>query len=73
LKVKAQSVNQTKITAPMINPDGVTDVLIALRKADIHLIGVRVEEPTLDEVFFALTGTKVTQEEANNETEGETK
>jgi len=77
LKVKAQSVDQMNITAPMTNPEGVTDVLIALRKAGIHLNGVSVQEPTLDEVFFALTGTKVSQDETNDEanqkTEGATK
>jgi ABC-2 type transport system ATP-binding protein len=70
LKVKAQSVDSTSITAPMTDPEGVTDVLIALRNAAIHLNGVSVQEPTLDEVFFALTGTKVSQEEANEDIEG---
>jgi ABC-2 type transport system ATP-binding protein len=69
LKVKAQSVDQVNITAPMTDPEGVTDVLVALRKAGIHLSGVSVQEPTLDEVFFALTGSKVTQEETNEEKE----
>jgi ABC-2 type transport system ATP-binding protein len=53
----------------MTDPEGVTDVLVALRKAGIHLSGVSVQEPTLDEVFFALTGSKVTQEETNEEKE----
>jgi ABC-2 type transport system ATP-binding protein len=73
LKVKAQLLDSTNITAPMTDPEGVTDVLVALRKAGIHLIGVSVQEPTLDEVFFALTGSKVTQEEVNDEAKGETK
>jgi ABC-2 type transport system ATP-binding protein len=44
------------VTAPMADPDSVTDLLVALRKANIHLATVSVQEPTLDEVFIALTG-----------------
>jgi ABC-2 type transport system ATP-binding protein len=73
LKVKAQSVDGAHVSAPMSDPEGVTDVLVALRKAGIHLSGVSVQEPTLDEVFFALTGTKVAQEEVNEEEKGATK
>jgi ABC-2 type transport system ATP-binding protein len=70
LKVKAQSVDGQQVTAPMRDPEGVTDVLIGLRKAGIHLSGVSVQEPTLDEVFFALTGTKVRQDETNEVDKG---
>ena len=73
LKVKAQSVDKTNITAPMTDPEVVTDVLVAFRQAAIRLHGVSVVEPTLDEVFFALTGTKVTQEETNEEEKEATK
>jgi ABC-2 type transport system ATP-binding protein len=73
LKVKAQSVDAAHVTAPMTDPEGVTDVLLALRKAGIHLSGVSVQEPTLDEVFFALTGNKVSQEEVNQEENGANK
>jgi ABC-2 type transport system ATP-binding protein len=73
LGAKAQSIDSTNITAPMTDPEGVTDVLVALRKAGIRLNGVSVKEPTLDEVFFALTGTKVAQTEANEEEKGATK
>ncbi|MGH2638925.1 MAG: daunorubicin/doxorubicin resistance ABC transporter ATP-binding protein DrrA, partial [Rhabdochlamydiaceae bacterium] len=45
------------VTAPMANPDSVTDLLIALREGNIRLAAVSVQEPTLDEVFLALTGT----------------
>jgi ABC-2 type transport system ATP-binding protein len=57
LGAKALNPEPTLVTAPMANPDSVTDLLIALRKAGIPLAGVSVQEPTLDEVFLALTGT----------------
>ena len=44
------------VTAPMTDPDSVTDLLLALRETNIHLAAVSVQEPTLDEVFLALTG-----------------
>ena len=44
------------ITAPMSEPDKLTDLLIAFRAAKIQLDEVSVQKPTLDEVFFALTG-----------------
>ena len=50
------------ITAPVTNPEKVTDLLIALRGEDIRLSSVSMQEPTLDEVFLALTGeTKQTE------------
>ncbi|MFT3888619.1 MAG: ATP-binding cassette domain-containing protein [Arachnia sp.] len=45
------------VTAPMTDADRVTDLLIALRAASIPLTGLSVQQPTLDEVFLALTGT----------------
>ncbi|HUB94160.1 MAG TPA: ATP-binding cassette domain-containing protein [Verrucomicrobiae bacterium] len=48
--------NPTTLAAPMANPDKVTDLLVALRKANIHLREVSVQKPTLDEVFLTLTG-----------------
>ncbi len=56
LKVKASTPESTLVTAPMADPDRVTDLLVALREARIRLATVSVEEPTLDEVFLALTG-----------------
>jgi len=72
LKVRSQQVDANKVSAPMSNPEGVTDVLVALRGAGIHLSGVSVQEPTLDEVFFALTGNSVTKDGTDNDEEGET-
>lgn len=56
LNVKASTPEPNLVTAPMADPERVTDLLIALREAKIHLARVSVQEPTLDEVFLALTG-----------------
>ena len=56
LGVKASQPEANLVTAPMSDPDRVTDLLVALRNANIHLATVSVQEPTLDEVFIALTG-----------------
>ncbi len=56
LNVKAATPESTLVTAPMADPERVTDLLVSLREAKIPLAAVSVEEPTLDEVFLALTG-----------------
>jgi ABC-2 type transport system ATP-binding protein len=56
LGVKTSQPEANLVTAPMSNPDSVTDLLVALRNAKIQLATVSVQEPTLDEVFIALTG-----------------
>ncbi len=56
LDMKVSSPSEGRITAPMTNPDLVTDLLVALRTSKIHLSQVSVQEPTLDEVFLTLTG-----------------
>ncbi|HEU5138656.1 MAG TPA: ATP-binding cassette domain-containing protein [Bacillales bacterium] len=53
-----------KITAPMTDPDRVTDLLIAFREAEIHLAEMSVQKPTLDEVFLAITGHGVKEDES---------
>lgn len=55
-----------KITAPMAEVDKVTDLLIALRAADIRLDEMSVQKPTLDEVFLAITGEGVKEDGARN-------
>ncbi|QEO09555.1 ATP-binding cassette domain-containing protein [Protaetiibacter larvae] len=47
---------QARITAPMADPERVTDLLIAFREQGIRLTEVSVEKPTLDEVFLTITG-----------------
>ncbi|MEI9913992.1 MAG: ATP-binding cassette domain-containing protein [Candidatus Saccharibacteria bacterium] len=56
LKTKAQAVEPLLVTAPMADPEKITDLLIDLRKSDIHLAEVSVQKPTLDEVFLTITG-----------------
>ncbi len=63
LGVKASNPSEKRITAPMANPDLVTDLLVALRASKIHLSQVSVQEPTLDEVFLTLTGKPTQAEE----------
>ncbi|GHU82769.1 daunorubicin resistance protein DrrA family ABC transporter ATP-binding protein [Clostridia bacterium] len=62
LGVSAQLAQGTELTAPMDNTEKLTDVLIALKDAGIVLTSVNVRQPTLDEVFFALTGNVVMKE-----------
>src|SRR6478752_4233493 len=51
-----------RITAPMNNPDLVTELLVTLRDEGIHLAEMSVPKPTLDEVFLTLTGHGVEDE-----------
>ncbi|EGW39772.1 daunorubicin resistance protein DrrA family ABC transporter ATP-binding protein [Desulfosporosinus sp. OT] len=56
LKAKVHLAEASELIAPMNNPDKLTDVLTSLKDAGIALSGVSILQPTLDEVFFALTG-----------------
>jgi len=56
LDAKVQLAEASELTAPIDNIDKLTDVLTALKNAGIALSGVNIVQPTLDEVFFALTG-----------------
>jgi ABC-2 type transport system ATP-binding protein len=56
LQAKAQIIQPLLITAPMADPERITDLLIDLRKAGVRLAEVSVLKPTLDEVFLTLTG-----------------
>lgn len=67
LKSKSQQPEPTVVTAPMKDADTVTDLLIKLRKADIEIDELSVQKPTLDEVFFAITGKATAQKGAENE------
>jgi len=60
LGVKTQIPEPKLITAPMKDPDTVTDLLVALKRAGIKLDEVSVQKPSLDEVFFALTSKQKT-------------
>lgn len=56
LKVTVQNPEPKMITAPMKNADAITDLLVTLKSAGIKLDELSVQKPSLDEVFFALTG-----------------
>ena len=56
LDAKVQISEAADLTAPMHNTDRLTDVLFALKDAGINLSSVNVRQPSLDELFFALTG-----------------
>lgn len=50
------SAEAARLTAPMQHADLVTDLLVALRGDGILVQEISVQQPTLDEVFLALTG-----------------
>jgi len=56
LEVEVHVSGNNLITAPMSQPEAITDILLALRNRDISLAEVSVKTPTLDEVFLTLTG-----------------
>ncbi|GAB4589341.1 ATP-binding cassette domain-containing protein [Nocardia sp. IFM 10818] len=56
-----------RITAPLPDPSITTDILIRLREHDIRVDEINVAKPSLDEVFFALTGHGADDENDNTE------
>jgi len=54
------------ITSPRAREIG-TDVLLALRDADIPVLGFNVRSPTLDDVFLAVTGEHVEDLDADGD------
>jgi ABC-2 type transport system ATP-binding protein len=50
------------LTAPLADAEVITDLLLALRDAQILLSGVSVKSPSLDEVFLTLTGHQTEQQ-----------
>ncbi len=57
-----------RLTVPLDRPDEAADVLIALREMEIDITQVAVEQPTLDEVFLALTGDHARAEPGDDDT-----
>jgi ABC-2 type transport system ATP-binding protein len=61
----------SRLTAPMSDPDRVTDLLVSFREAGISLAEMSVQKPTLDEVFLTITGAPATtDDDAQRELEG---
>jgi ABC-2 type transport system ATP-binding protein len=56
LDAKVHLAKASELIAPIDNIDKLTDVLTTLKDAGIALSGVNILQPTLDEVFMALTG-----------------
>ena len=57
--VGAEPVNSPRscsINVPLDAADAAADVLIGLRQAGVQIASVSVSNPTLDEVFLAITG-----------------
>jgi len=59
------------LNVPLPDANKAADVLIALREADLSIMSAAVQQPTLDEVFLALTGHGTAESEAQSETESE--
>ena len=55
-----------RLTAPMLDADRVTDLLVTLREAGIHLAELSVSKPTLDEAFLTLTGHGLEPEDTDD-------
>jgi len=60
-----------RMNVPLETADGAADVLIGLRQADVAIASVSVARPTLDEVFFALTGHGAGHEGQPGQTEND--
>lgn len=75
LNQKSQVSEVADISVPLRQTELLTPVLAALADEHIELAGINVRQPTLDEVFFALTGslaadsTAVRQSLPNNPTQ----
>ncbi|OIH99383.1 MULTISPECIES: ATP-binding cassette domain-containing protein [unclassified Curtobacterium] len=59
----------SRLTAPMADPDRVTDLLVAFREAGISLAEISVQKPTLDEVFLTITGQPAATDTADDQRE----
>ncbi|EMS73248.1 daunorubicin resistance protein DrrA family ABC transporter ATP-binding protein [Ruminiclostridium cellobioparum] len=55
---KVQVSEASEITVPLFDTIKLADVLTALKETEIDITAINVREPSLDEVFFALTGDK---------------
>ncbi|AMB59132.1 ATP-binding cassette domain-containing protein [Microterricola viridarii] len=60
-----------RITAPMNNPDLVTELLVTLRDEGVRLAEMSVQKPSLDQVFLTLTGHGVDDSDTADAATGE--
>ena len=61
------SPDAVRLTAPMSDPDLVTDLLVAMRETGIAVTELSVSKPTLDEVFLSLTGRPATADDPSDD------
>jgi ABC-2 type transport system ATP-binding protein len=61
-----------RMNVPLDTADLAADVLIGLRQAGVAIDSVSVAQPTLDEVFFAITGHGTEHDTGNNTGHGNT-
>ncbi|GHU97779.1 daunorubicin resistance protein DrrA family ABC transporter ATP-binding protein [Spirochaetia bacterium] len=66
LGTKVQIAEAAELTTPMDSTEKLTDVLAALKDSSIALTSVNIRQPSLDEVFFALTGNAAKKEKEEN-------
>jgi ABC-2 type transport system ATP-binding protein len=67
LGVKVYFAEASELIAPIDDTNKLTGILTMLQDAGIALSGVNILEPTLDEVFFALTGEGSKDDKAKKE------
>jgi ABC-2 type transport system ATP-binding protein len=60
------------MNVPLDTADRAADVLIGLRQAGVKIASVGVVQPTLDEVFFAITGRSTDNPDTAVDTAGAT-
>ena len=63
---EAQVSDGGKVTVSLRSTDRLSEILEALKNAEIAIEEINVVKPTLDEVFFALTGMSKTEEDAQH-------
>jgi ABC-2 type transport system ATP-binding protein len=64
LNVKVQQMEGRKLIVPMNHPDKFVNVLTELNHNGIDLYAIHVERPSLDDVFMALTGNLIKENQA---------
>jgi ABC-2 type transport system ATP-binding protein len=56
-----------RMNVPLDDADRAADVLIGFRQAGVSITSVNVDKPTLDEVFFAITGHDAAEADSQHE------
>jgi ABC-2 type transport system ATP-binding protein len=64
-EIPARTPEPGGLSIALPDPNRASDVLIALRSADIGIVTASVRQPTLDEVFLAITGRYTDTDDPN--------